>query len=546
MKRIVSITVVILFLSGVSGVLQAEGLGWKALGKNGAIAGGGEGGVAAGFEILQKGGNAIDAAAAAILALSVTDYHAYFCFGGEVPMIIYDAKRGVTEVLCGQGPAPGLATREYFVPKGNTVDEGPEAWAVPGVLDACLTALERYGTMTFTEVTVPMLRILDKGEEDWHLRFAKTIRRLVHAEAGAKERQQGLRWVADYFYRGPIAREIDHWSRENGGLMRYNDLARHVTRVEEPVTIEYRGYTICKCGPWSQGPVLLQALQLLKGYDLAKMGHNSADTIHVITEAMKLAWADRDAHYGDPFFVNVPMEELLSPKYSQLRRKLIDMAQASQVQQPGDPAAGKALLSGYRPQWGSGGIEHDTTNCVVADRWGNVVATTPSGAGGGEVGESGIMMGNRLECFNIWEGHPNCIEPHKRPRTTLTPTLVLKDGKAVAAADVAGGDLQDQSSLQMMINFIDFGMTPDECVTRPRFHTGHYVGSFNQPPPRLGSLTVNAELDPKIIENLKGRGHKVRLTDGPGSYDVILIIDPETGLMRAAGDPKPKRHAAAF
>jgi len=348
MKRIVSITLVFLFLSSVSGVLQAEGLSWKASGKNGAIAGGGEGGVAAGFEILQKGGNAIDAAAAAILALSVTDYHAYFFFGGEVPMIIYDAKRGVTEVLCGQGPAPGLATREYFEPMGNTVDEGADAWAVPGVLDACLTALERYGTMTFTEVTVPMLRILDKGQEDWHLRFAKTVRRLVRAEAGAKERRQGLRWVADYFYRGPIAREIDQWSRENGGLMRYNDLARHVTRVEEPATIEYRGYTICKCGPWSQGPVLLQALQLLKGYDLAKMGHNSADTIHVITEAMKLAWADRDAHYGDPFYVDVPLEELLSPKYAQMRRQLIDMAKASQVQQPGDPAAGKALLSGLQ------------------------------------------------------------------------------------------------------------------------------------------------------------------------------------------------------
>jgi len=546
MRASISTGLIVIALLSSPTILQAEELGWYAEGKNGAIAGGGEGGVAAGMEILQKGGNAIDAAAAAILALSVTDFHAYFCFGGEVPIIVYDAKRDVVEVLCGQGPAPGLATREHFVPQGNTANGGPEAWAVPGVLDVCLTALDRYGTISFTEVTVPMLRILDRGEEDWHSRFAKTIRRLVQAEKGAQDRRRGLRLVSDYFYRGPIAREIDQWSRENGGLMRYTDLARHVTRIEEPETINYRGYTIYKCGPWSQGPVLLQTLRLLEGYDLVRMGHNSADFIHVVTEAMKLAYADRDAYYGDPLFVDVPMAQLLSPAYTRIRRQLIDMRHASQIQQPGDPLAGKAILEGYKPLWASGGPENDTTNCVVADRWGNVVATTPSGAGGGEIGSSGIMMGNRLECFNIWEGHPNCVEPDKRPRTTLTPTLVLKDGKAVAAVNIAGGDLQDQSTLQLLINFIDFGMTAKECIGPPRFHTNHYVGSFNQSRPSLGSLVVQEAVGEDVIEDLKARGHKVSVTDGPSSHDVILTLQPETGLIRAAGDPKTERHAAAF
>ncbi|MFC2098566.1 gamma-glutamyltransferase family protein [Bacteroidota bacterium] len=546
MRTTTLISFIFSLLLNLSVLLQAQEISWQAAGNNGAIAGGGKEGVAAGLEILQNGGNAIDAAAATILALSVTDFHAYFCFGGEVPIIVYDAKRGVVEVLCGQGAAPQLATREYFQKYGNTANEGPEAWAIPGVLDACLTALDRYGTMSFTEVTVPMLRILDKGEEEWHTRFAKTIRRLVQAEKSSQERRQGLRLVSDYFYRGPIAREIDQWSRENGGLMRYTDLARHVTRVEEPVSIEYRGYTIHKCNSWSQGPVLLQSLGLLEGYDLARMGHNSSDYIHVVTEAMKLAYADRDAYYGDPLFVDVPLDKLLSPEYTRIRKELIDMEYASQIQRPGDPLNQKSILDGYEPLWGSGGIGHSTTNCVVADRWGNVVATTPSGAGGGEVGSSGIMMGNRLECFNIWEGHPNCIEPGKRPRTTLTPTLVTKDGKGIAAINIAGGDLQDQSTLQLLINFIDFNMSPVECITPPRFHTNHYVSSFNQTKPKLGSLTVQNEVGEDVIKKLKAMGHKVRVNDGPSSHDVILIVDPQSGLIRAAGDPRTKRHATAF
>ncbi|MFC1738874.1 gamma-glutamyltransferase family protein [Planctomycetota bacterium] len=549
MRTSMLISFIVIVLLSSSTILQAEEINWRAEGRNGALVAGDKEAVEVGLEIFKKGGNAIDVTAATILALTVTDYRKYFCFGSEVPIIVYDAKRGVVEVLCGQGPAPELATREHFMSQGNTASRGIESWTVPGVLDACLTALDRYGTMRFVDVSAPMLRILDRHEEDWHARFAKTVRRLVEAEKGARDRKRGLRLVADYFYRGPIAREIDEWSRENGGLIRYSDLARYMTRIEEPITVNYRGYTVYKCGPWSQGPVMLQALQLLEGYDLAQMGHSSADFLHVVAESMKLAYADRDAHYGDPLFSDVPMDELLSAEYTQMRRELIDMQRASVIQQPGDPLAGKAILEGYKPLWGSGESEkNDTSICIVADRWGNMVASTPSGNGvpdGHEVGSNGVKMGNRMLCFNIWEGHPNCVEPGKRPRTTLTPTLVLKDGKPVLVANVAGGDLQDQSSLQMLINHLDFGMDPAQCVTSVPLSTGHMVGSFGQGAADLGSLGVRTEVSEDVVEELKARGHKVQL-GAWGSHDAILTIDPESGLIRAAGyseDYRPRAGA---
>jgi len=340
---------------------------------------GGSAAVEAGVEVLKAGGNAADAAVATILALSVTDATS-FCFGGEVPIMVYDARRGVVEVLAGQGTAPRLATLEAFRERGGIPAKGIEAAAVPAALDACLTALGRFGTRTFAEVVAPTLRLLDGHEKDWHADLAATLRRLVAAEAAAPEdRLRGLRLAADAFYRGPIAREIDAWSRANGGLLRADDLATHVTRVEEPVAIEYRGHTVYKCGPWTQGPVLLQALQLLEGFDLGAVGHNRPDAVHLTAEALKLALADRDVYYADPLFEDVPLASLLAPAYATARRALIDPKQASLVQRPGDPRAGVALLAEAEARRGLEGPSHDTTTCLVADRFGNVVAATPSG-----------------------------------------------------------------------------------------------------------------------------------------------------------------------
>jgi gamma-glutamyltranspeptidase / glutathione hydrolase len=518
---------------------------WQASGTHGAVAAGGQGAVDAGIATLKAGGNAVDAAAATILALSVTDSRS-FCFGGEVPILVYDAKRGVVEVLCGLGTAPRLATQEHFA-KSGIPGRGVEPAAVPGAFDAVLTALDRYGTKTFAEVVEPALKLLDRGQQEWHADLANTLRRLVDAEKGSGgDRRRGLRLVADYFYRGPIAREIDAWSRANGGLIRYPDLATHVTRVEEPVSATYRGYTVYKPGVWTQGPCLLQALQLLEGSDLKALGPNKPQTIHLEVEALKLALADRDAWYADPLFADVPLAELLSSSYTQLRRGLIDPARASLERRPGDPRAGKAVQDRPDLRTGPGGTSMDTTTCIVADAAGNVVAATPSGFSGVVAGKTGVFLGTRLQSNNNWAGHANCIEPGKRPRITLTPTIVLKDGKPAFAVSVAGGDAQDQATLQLLTSAIDFGMEPAKAVTAPRFNTSHHLGSFRQTPPKLGHLRINSDVGPEVIKELESRGHAVDAQPRGVSNPVMLAVDPATGLIRAAGDPRASRHAGAY
>jgi len=546
MQRSIRFVLAVLWLSMPVAAWAEKAETWQASGARGAVVGGGQEAVEAGLTILKDGGNAADAAVATILALSITDSGS-FCFGGEVPILIYDAKRGVVEVLCGLGTAPKLATREYFARKGGIPGRGIEPAAVPGALDACLTALDRYGTRTFAVVVAPTLRILDRGAKPWHADLARTLRALIEAEKGSPtDRRRGLRLAADYFYRGPIARAIDAWSRANGGLIRYSDLARHVTRVEEPASVEYRGHTVYKCGVWTQGPYLLQTLRLLEGFDLKSMGHNRPDTIHVAVEAMKLALADRDVYYADPLFESIPLPELLSTKYTELRRPLIDRKTASLEQRPGDPLAGKALLSKGETRRGLGGPANDTTTCVVADGQGNVVAATPSGFSGELAGDTGVWLGSRLQSFNAWEGHPNCIEPGKRPRITLTPTLVLKGGKPVLAVSVAGGDGQDQATLQMVLDCLEFGMSPAAAVTAPRFGTNHHLGSFRQTPPELGSLLIYADAGEDTIKDLQSRGHKVTVRRPPLWSPSVLAIDPKTGALRGAGDPRAGRHAAAY
>jgi gamma-glutamyltranspeptidase/glutathione hydrolase len=445
------------------------------------------------------------------------------------------------------GAAPKLATLDYFEKRGGVPKKGLEPAAVPAALDACCVALARRGTKTLEEVAAPALRLLDKGQKPWEPDLARTVRRLIDAEKAAEgDRAKKIRAVSDYFYRGPIAQELDAWMRENGGLIRAEDLAAHVTRVEKPVSVDYRGHAIVKCGPWTQGPYLLETLRLLEGFDVRSMGHNSADAIHVTLEAMKLGLADRDVFYADPEFADVPIERLLSEEYADLRRPLIDLKKASLVQRPGDPRGMKPLLGEIEIRKGLGGHPNDTTTCVVADKWGNVVAATPSGWSGVVAGKTGIWLGTRLQSFNTWKGHPNCIQPGKRPRITLTPTLILKDGKPVAAISVAGGDGQDQVTLQLVLDRLDFGMSAADAVTAPRFQTAHFVSSFGQAPPKLGSLSLQAEIDEKVYIELASRGHNVSRAKAPVWNPVMITIDPRTLLLEAAGDPKAGRHAAAY
>jgi len=530
--------------------LDAAEIGWHASGKRGAVAAGGEGAVAAGLSILEQGGNAADAAAATLLALSITDYGSY-AIGAEIPLIIYNKSKGEVKVLCGLGCAPlDSKAIEWYYKNGIPSDGSIKAAPVPGAVSLCFTAVKLYGTMTFEQVVAPSLALLDAGGKEWYDALAVTFRKLVETERKTSgTREEKLQAARDRFYKGDIADELEDFYIKNGGFLRKADLSAYVTRIEEPVKVQYRGYTVYKCDTWTQGPYLCQTLRLLEGFDLKKMGHLSADYVHTLTEALKLGFADRDEYYGDPHFVKVPMKALLSDRYTQLRRPLIDMNKASTEVRPGDPLNMKALKGPgtYRP--GNGG----TTTCVVADRWGNLVAATPSGNQPYAVcQELGVAHGNRLRSLNTTVGHPNCIEPGKRPRITLTPTIVMKDNKGVLAISVAGGDLQDQTTLNCLLNHIEFGMMPKDAVTAPRFNTGHNQDSFDPNPDRkktlgtLGSLRLNDSISESVKRELANRGHTIETTSRNIANPVMIYVDPDTEIIYAAGDPKARRHAGAL
>lgn len=560
---VICIIAAVLVLLCSCNLLKGQEIGAAASGKNGIVAAGKPEAVAAGTAILQAGGNAADAAVATLLALSVKHIGA-FCIGGEVPLMIYDAKKREVKVLAGQGAAPkdSLALAWYY--KNGIPGDDIRAAAVPAVIDLCVTALSSYGTMSFEQVAAPVLALLeaggsnwyrdtgsgdtldglsgkkidihllnaDSGGRSWYVELAVTLRKLVDAERNTTgTREAKLKAVADRFYRGDLADELVEWYISRGGFLRKRDLAEHVTRVEDPVAITYRGYTILKCDTWTQGPYLSQSLRLLEGFDLKRMGFLTADYIHVVTEAMKLALADRDEYYGDPLFSAVPLKALLSDEYTKLRRQLIDMNHASRELRPGDPMNMQPLLQ-RKPRTfpNSSG----TTTCVVADRWGNVVAATPSGLSSteGSGGSTGVTHGTRLVIFNTWSDHPNRIEPGKRPRTTLTPTLVLKNGKPMMAISVAGGDMQDQAALQLILDHVDFKMSIEEAMSAPRFSTDHFIGSFGQDKPRLGSLSLNQRIDEEVGKQLERRGHMVKTTQSNIGGVAMLVFDPKTGMWQ--------------
>jgi gamma-glutamyltranspeptidase / glutathione hydrolase len=529
--------------------VYAAGYEHSASAKNGIVVAGKPAAVESGLRILENGGNAADAAVASILTLSVVHIGA-FCIGGEVPVLVYDAAQGKVKVLSGQGAAPLDTSAISWYLKNGITGPAVRLAAVPAVVDLCITLLQQSGSISFQEAVAPTLTLLDGGGPSWYIDssdgdtietgrnwyadLARTFRVLCAAEqTAAGSRNDRLQAVADCFYRGEIANQLDAWYREKGGFLQRRDLAAHHTRIEEPVAIDYRGYRIYKCGPWTQGPFLLQSLRLLEGFDLVGMGQLSAGYIHTIVEAMKLAFADRDEYYGDPDFVRVPLAELLSAEYTSLRRPLIDMKQASLEILPGDPFKMEAVKARRKFLPVQGG----TTTLCVADRWGNIIAATPSGLGStaGCAGETGIIHGTRLVSLNTWPGHPNCIAPGKRPRITLTPTLVLKADKPVLAISVAGGDLQDQAALQLILDYIEFGLHPEAAMAVPRFATRHHTGSFGQDTPEAGSLILTKGIVPEIINDLELRGHEIVIAKGGIGGAAMLLIDPLTGRYEACG-----------
>lgn len=580
-------------------------------GTRGVVAGGHPLVAEAGMRILHRGGNAVDAGVAAVLAGSVIEF-SHFAFGGEVPVIIKPAHQSVITIN-GQGTAPQLATREFFEQRaagrekrdegsgrnnnlpGLIPSTGPLAATVPGVLDAMIVALDNFGSMSLGEVMAPAIELADgfpldelrvnyihntrRVFEQWpaaravflphgeepkvgqlfvQKNLARTLRELVEVEKKhlSRGRHAALEAVREHFYRGPIAQRYCAAIEEAGGLMRAGDLASYHAEIEQPTRISYRGYEIYKVGFWSQGPALLQMLELLEGYDLKAMQHNSADYLHTVTEAMKLAFADRDRYYGDPRFVKVPGAELLSKDYAEMRRRLIDPKTASLEQRPGDPINKKSLTQAPAPdrtgpsQVPEAERAHDTTCVNVIDAQGNLFSATPSGAWlpSFVAGDTGIPISSRLQSFLLTPGHPNELKPGKRPRITLSPTLVLKDGQPFATLSTPGGDNQDQALLQVLLNLIEFGMNPQEAVEAPRIETSHLVSSFDDHRFNPGVLQVEGRIKPEVVEELRARGHKleVRGDYSSGSAPTIIIYDPNSKVIQAGADVRRGRYAMGW
>jgi gamma-glutamyltranspeptidase/glutathione hydrolase len=582
-------------------------------GKRGVVTGGQPLSVEAGLRILQRGGNAVDAGVATILAASVIEF-SHFSFGGEVPILIKPKGQKVV-VIEGMGQAPMKATREFFVNRGRNESDsgttmpgarrggmipstGPLSATVPAVLDACVTALDQYGTKTLGEVMEPAIQLADGFPLDelrvqyirtrssifsqWpdakrvflpngevpkvgdifvQADLARTLREIVRAEKLAargtrNNRHAGLMAARDYFYRGPIARRIGAYMQANGGLIAADDFAKFSATVGQPVSADYRGYQVYKAGFWTQGPAMVETLNMLEGFDLKKMGHNSTEYIHTLAEALKLALADRDRYYGDPNFVKIPMAELLSKNYAALRRPLIDQQRASLAQQPGDPMNMKAVLASAVQTIGRATTvpeferANDTTCVNVIDKDGNLFSATPSGAWLPAVvaGDTGVLMGQRLQSALTDPNSPNVVAPGKRPRITLTPTLVLKNGEPFMVLSTPGGDNQDQALLQVLLNVIEFGMNPQEAVEAARFDTQHYVSSFDDHEFLPGSLNVESRVGLKTIQELTNKGHKVKVQSewGTLSAPTVIIYDPKTGVSSGGADPRRSRYAVAW
>lgn len=558
----------------------------------------------AGLRILHKGGNAIDAGVASVFAAAVVEMDG-FGVGGECPILI---KKGALPpaAINGDGIAPALATVEFYkhlsredprvadvalISKGTIPAFGPLSAIVPSAVDSLLLALEKYGTMSAAEVLQPAIElaegypidarfvrtvthsvaVLEKwpvarktylpggrvpktGELFVQADLANTLRSMarVSAEKAGEGRTAAIEAVRDYFYRGPIARRVSDFCRQAGCLLREEDFAAYHARLEVPLTTNYRGIDVYKVGFWSQSPVFLENLNLLEGFDVAKLRQNSAEYIHLVVEAMKLGYADRDAYYGDPEFSSVPIQ-LISKPYAAVRRPLIDLLKASDRHIPGDPMkpAPRAAEDWARARYAERNGEHEDTTCVnVIDQDGNMFSATPSGGWVPAViaGDTGIQLTERAQSFVLTAGHPNQIAPHKRPRITLTPTLALRQNKPWLAFSTPCGDAQDQTLLQVFLNVAEFGMNPQEAVEAPRFNSQAPYSSFDAHRDRPAVLEVENRIPETVLSRLSGLGHKLEMQGAWGNSCAPTIIeyDASNGVIRGGADVRGERYAVGW
>ncbi len=557
----------------------------------------------AGVRMLEQGGNAVDGGVAEVFAQAVLEFN-LFGIGGECPILIHSAKDKKVYAINGQGVAPKAATIEWFRNNGIELipDDGFLPATTPAALDSLVIALDRFGTMSLAQVMQPAIELAEQGfpmypgfrntiraierrlREEWpssakvflpegkvpevgdvfvQKDLARTLRRLVEAEQQnrRKGRSAAMRAARDRFYKGDIAREIVKFQREfkvrdaNGflsaGLFSEEDLASYQGRVEEPMKTTYRGVEVYKAGFWSQGPVLLEMLNLLEGYKLASFGQNSPDYVHVLAEAAKLAYADREQYYADPDFVKVPAHGLLAKAYAEERRKLIDMNHVSMEMRPGDPYPfeGGPVTSGrllppleFRPG------EKGTTGARAADREGNLFSATPSGGWfrTSPILEGlGFVMSTRGQIFWLDPSKANRLEPGKRPRTTLTPTLALKNGQPYMVFGTPGGDDQDQVNLQFFLNVVDFGMDIQEAIDAPAFEIAHFPSSFYPRKAAPGVIGFESRFPAKTLEELARRGHLVRI-EGAWSLgdETAVLYDAQRKMLFGAASPRREKSYA--
>ncbi|MBN8991307.1 MAG: gamma-glutamyltransferase family protein [Rhizobiales bacterium] len=571
-------------------------------------------GTAAGMRILEKGGNAFDAAVAIGFALQVVEPHLNG-FGGEVPIIFHDAKSGRARVLCGQGVAPANATIAGFEDLGLDIIPGSGFLpaCVPGSFGAWMRLLSDYGTMGLADVLEAAITYARDGyvmlpriaaairtvaplfESEWptsaaiylkdgvpeagtlfvNPELAATYERMVRiSEAAGGSREKKIEAARKAFYEGFVAEAIDKFVRtpvmdtsgeRHAGVLSGQDLSVWKETYEEPLSLTYGNYRVLKPGPWTQGPVFLQQLALLSGFDLKSMDPCGAEFVHTVTECSKLAFADREKYYGDPNFVNVPMDRLLSEDYSATRRKLV--AETASVEfRPGaiagfdhavpyliggdedgnaalgagEPTVARATDSG-EPRIGRlGSVRGDTVHLDVIDKYGNMVSATPSG---GWLQSSpvlpglGFALGTRAQMFWLKPGLPSSLSPGKRPRTTLSVSLVYRDGEPYTSFGTPGGDQQDQWSSVFFLRHIHHGLNLQGAIDAPMFHNDHMPSSFFPRRAKPGSLTMESRFAGEVQKDLQDRGHRIEMVDG-WSLGRLSAVSRQGKILRAAANPR--------
>lgn len=577
-------------------------------GVHGAVAAGSEWATEAGMRTYYRGGNAVDVGVATMFAGATTEL-SHYGMGGEASILIR-AKDGKVYAIAGIGTMPKLATAEFFRTrrlrpfevqekdpgglKGIIPAAGLMPALVPGMVDGALLALREFGSMSFEQVIAPAIelasdgfalddmransiaysqpffqvwptskahflpggRALRSGEIFRQPDLANSLRYMAEAEkkalAAGASRQAAIDAVRDAFYRGEIARKIDAFSKANDGLLRYEDMAAFKLQLEEPVSTTFHGFRIYKDGFWSQGPAMIETLNILDGYE-DRPPLNSAEYIHRIAEALKLAYADRDTYYGDPKFSHIPADVLLSKEYGAERRKLITQ-KASQDFIPGT-IHGK---TGHHPSEEATAhidldpvlMAHDTTCVDAIDRDGLMFSATPSGAWLPSVvaGDTGIPLSERAQSFVLIEGNPNELAGGKRPRVTLSPTLVTyADGRPYGVLSTPGGDTQEQGLLQVLFDNILYRLNAQNAVEAPRFGTRHLISSFDNHAWYRGDLQLDERISQTVALDLAARGHKVsmmsRYSNGTAPV-MIRILDG--GAIEAGADPYYNRSAHAW